>query len=383
MKFIGLPRNSKKRGISLISVLGFALTGILLVVCLIGFNSVFSGENIESEATSSFSFPSVKVDSPELFARSDDAFLFSETYAIDVTMMTTTIVAPTTESTPEVTTIATTSMPSESSAAGTYYPNGEVNVRTGPGTSFSISHTLQISDSLTVIARTDTNWYKIGEAQYVFGDNLLSTPYEEAFVGTYYAKEAINVRSGPGTNFDILKEISSGSAIDVVAKTGNGWYRTIVNSYVRMDLCTSEPPVVETRATTPSTSSPATNRPAPLPTTPTPNIDNSSLEKGEYLGSFKIVYYGPQLRPDGSYSITTASGATCVIGVTIAVDPRVIPLGSTVYIEGFNIADNGCFFVAQDTGSAIKGNIIDIFVSSEEEASKLNNGTYTDVYLVK
>ncbi|MCM3567084.1 LysM peptidoglycan-binding domain-containing protein [Neobacillus mesonae] len=48
----------------------------------------------------------------------------------------------------------------------------------------------------------------------------------------------------------------------------------------------------------------------------------------------------------------------------IAVDPSVIPLGSKVYVEGFGNA------VAADTGSAIKGNRIDIFIPSEKDAVK-------------
>jgi len=47
---------------------------------------------------------------------------------------------------------------------------------------------------------------------------------------------------------------------------------------------------------------------------------------------------------------------------TIAVDPRVIPMGSKVYIEGYGYA------IASDTGSAIKGNIIDVFFNTEAEA---------------
>ncbi|MGJ7909620.1 3D domain-containing protein [Neobacillus sp. LXY-1] len=46
----------------------------------------------------------------------------------------------------------------------------------------------------------------------------------------------------------------------------------------------------------------------------------------------------------------------------IAVDPKVIPLGSTVYVEGYGQA------IAADTGGAIKGNRIDVFIPSEEDA---------------
>ncbi|MFK9091690.1 LysM peptidoglycan-binding domain-containing protein [Bacillus salipaludis] len=46
----------------------------------------------------------------------------------------------------------------------------------------------------------------------------------------------------------------------------------------------------------------------------------------------------------------------------IAVDPSVIPLGSKVYVEGYGEA------IAGDTGGAIKGNRIDIFIPSEHDA---------------
>ncbi len=46
----------------------------------------------------------------------------------------------------------------------------------------------------------------------------------------------------------------------------------------------------------------------------------------------------------------------------VAVDPRVIPLGSKIFIEGMG------WFSAEDTGGKIKGNRIDIFYPSRKEA---------------
>ncbi|WP_223555657.1 LysM peptidoglycan-binding and 3D domain-containing protein [Lysinibacillus sphaericus] len=46
----------------------------------------------------------------------------------------------------------------------------------------------------------------------------------------------------------------------------------------------------------------------------------------------------------------------------ISVDPTVIPLGSKVYVEGYGEA------IAGDTGGAIKGNRIDVFFPSQQDA---------------
>ncbi|MDA7026159.1 LysM peptidoglycan-binding domain-containing protein [Bacillus sp. CLL-7-23] len=53
----------------------------------------------------------------------------------------------------------------------------------------------------------------------------------------------------------------------------------------------------------------------------------------------------------------------------IAVDPSVIPLGSQVYVEGYGKA------IAADTGSAIRGNKIDVFIANKGDA--LNWGVKT------
>lgn len=58
----------------------------------------------------------------------------------------------------------------------------------------------------------------------------------------------------------------------------------------------------------------------------------------------------------------TASGTRARPGQTIAVDPRVIPLGSKVYIDDLGE------FIAEDTGGAIHGNRIDLYMESVDEA---------------
>ena len=96
-----------------------------------------------------------------------------------------------------------------------------------------------------------------------------------------------------------------------------------------------------------------------------------------YLGRYTITHYCCEKRPHicGSGNGKTASGAKVRAGVTIAVDKKKIPFGSKVYIEGYGTR------IAQDTGSAVKGNHIDVAVPTHKEAEKL--GTVTrDVWMV-
>ena len=98
--------------------------------------------------------------------------------------------------------------------------------------------------------------------------------------------------------------------------------------------------------------------------TATPVSDGNKIK----LGNFKLTFYGDDT--------ITATGKKPQINHTIAVDPRVIPLGSKVYIESMGT------YYAEDTGGAIKGNILDVFVRTEAEANQ-RGVRCADVYLYK
>lgn len=66
-------------------------------------------------------------------------------------------------------------------------------------------------------------------------------------------------------------------------------------------------------------------------------------------------------REEGTEDGVTATGTKARRG-TAAVDPRVIPLGSEMYVPGYGWAR------AEDTGGAIKGRRVDLFFPSREEA---------------
>ena len=82
-------------------------------------------------------------------------------------------------------------------------------------------------------------------------------------------------------------------------------------------------------------------------------IKKNYMQQGRHMKVGATAYYGDPL---------TYIGTVPVVGRTIAVDPKVIPYGTKVYIPQFDKV-----FVAEDCGSKIKGNRIDIFMNTYDE----------------
>ena len=85
--------------------------------------------------------------------------------------------------------------------------------------------------------------------------------------------------------------------------------------------------------------------------------DGQLLNYKSVLYVESTAYSGGGVTATGTVPVRNPNGIS-----TVAVDPRVIPLGTLLYVEGYGKA------VAADTGGAIKGNIIDVYVNSQEEA---------------
>ncbi len=212
-----------------------------------------------------------------------------------------------------------------------------LNVRTEPTTKARILGVLNIGAK--VEGTPVGNWFKtkyLGHTVFVHGDYLRSAkedsaqlkeePAQEKAVETEtrYTTDSLNVRTGPSTGNKILGVLRPGTKVEGVQE-GN-WFKTRYSgqtAYVHADYL---------RAGNAST----------------------TAEAGEWM-TFKATAYDP------SVGDTTRMGTPARLGV-VAVDPRVIPLGSTVEVEGYGT------FSAEDTGGAIKGNKIDIFVSTYREA---------------
>lgn len=122
----------------------------------------------------------------------------------------------------------------------------------------------------------------------------------------------------------------------------------------------------------------------PKVTEPPTEIDEP-VARLRSLGTFRLTAYCSCQKCCDSYALDRpidengdeivygSIGVRLKAGVSIAVDPRVIPYGTQVVI-------NGHTYTAHDTGGSIKGNRIDVYFDDHQEA--WNFGTqYVEVFV--
>ena len=109
------------------------------------------------------------------------------------------------------------------------------------------------------------------------------------------------------------------------------------------------------------------------------NIEAALFAWANVIEDVTVTHYDCCVQCCGKDDGITASGRKATPGVTVAVDPNVIPLGSDVLVD---YGDGEIhYYRADDTGGAVKGNHIDLCVGSHEEALQLGRRTAT-VYWV-
>ena len=95
----------------------------------------------------------------------------------------------------------------------------------------------------------------------------------------------------------------------------------------------------------------------------------------EYISVCTLTYYCPCKRCNGKWGAIDGYGNPLEWG-TVAVDPRKIPLGTQLVIDGYDTV-----FTARDTGSGVNGWHIDVFVPvSHSEALRMGQGEKRKVW---
>lgn len=129
-----------------------------------------------------------------------------------------------------------------------------------------------------------------------------------------------------------------------------------------------------------------TKNPVVVLSTSSPSVDEVSKNGVTFgykqiLKNVKLTAYSAGADSTGKSEGTpgygkTYTGTTVTEGRTIAVDPKVIPLGWWVYIEGVG------FRRAEDIGSGVKGQMIDVYFEDHGYANKFGTKQGYTVYVV-
>lgn len=109
-------------------------------------------------------------------------------------------------------------------------------------------------------------------------------------------------------------------------------------------------------------------------------IEAALLARANVIEDVIVTHYDCCVECCGKDDGITASGVLATPGVTVAVDPSVIPLGSDVLVD---YGDGEIhYYRADDVGGAVKGNHIDLCVTSHTEAEQMGRRMAT-VYWVE
>lgn len=129
-----------------------------------------------------------------------------------------------------------------------------------------------------------------------------------------------------------------------------------------------------------------TRKPVAILSANSPSVDDTTrggtnftykrILKNVELSAYDAGYASTKKSPGSPGYGRTASGSLATEGRTIAVDTSVIPMGWWVYIEGVG------FRKAEDRGTAINGNEIDVYFSTRSEALQFGRVYGRTVYII-
>ncbi|WP_439874580.1 cell wall-binding protein EntA [Bacillus mycoides] len=265
-----------------------------------------------------------------------------------------------------------------SANAETVVTTDVLNVRENPTTESKVVGKLLNGHKLDV-QNTENGWSQI---KLDGKDAFVSTEFTKS--SYYVTANVLNVRAEANTNSEILGTLKKDDMIETTNQVQNEWLQFEYNgktAYVHVPFLTGTAPVIEKQETPAPAKAAAPAKaqaPAPVKTTATkPAVkaaETSEPSGGRELTVVATAYTAHPSENGGTYGgrVLTAMGHDLTANPNmkmIAVDPKVIPLGSKVWVEGYGEA------IAGDTGGAIKGNRIDILLGSDSAAQKWGRKT--------
>ncbi|WP_242216818.1 3D domain-containing protein [Bacillus cereus group sp. BfR-BA-01380] len=255
-----------------------------------------------------------------------------------------------------------------SAQAETVVKTDVLNVRENPNIESKVVGKVLDGNKLDV-KNTENGWLKVnlnGKEGFVSAEFTKNIYYVTANV--------LNIRADANTNSEILGTLKKNDVIETTHQVQNDWLQFEYNgktAYVNVPFLTGDAPVVTAQEQAPA---PAKAGQAQAQETQTATETKAAKADGRELTVVATAYTANPSENGGTHGghVLTAMGHDLTANPSmkmVAVDPKVIPLGSKIWVEGYGEA------VAGDTGGAIKGNRIDVLVGSDSAANKWGRKT--------
>ena len=250
---------------------------------------------------------------------------------------------------PPVSTEPVVTPPPAVSATGTFYTTDDVNMRRAP----TNGEVITVVPKGTAVEKTgeESGWASVklqGVEGYISSDYLSPQPPADAAAtgasgaddipvtpcsDTVWTTDGVNLRRGPGTNYEIAGSVDKNTQLSRTGTTANGWSRVLYQSvgyYVSSDYVTTTAPATET---------------------PTPTGGES--ESGSQTGAAPAD--APALPTSGEFKSSTGTGLELIVRWSVlSSDENTKTLQFYAYLSSGTLqatasADDLCFKVGNDT----------------------------------
>ncbi len=125
-------------------------------------------------------------------------------------------------------------------ATGTYVATADLNLRTGPDTSYPAITYIPKGAAAKATGTTSGRWLEVtynGKTGYASGSYLKATEESASSApqatGSALATANVNVRSGPGTSYAIVGYAAGGSTVQTTGTTSGGWTQVLWSGTAR------------------------------------------------------------------------------------------------------------------------------------------------------
>ena len=129
-------------------------------------------------------------------------------------------------------------LPISAHAASTGTTTAYVNLRTGPGTDYTILETVPLGAQISILDTGNPGWYRVtapsGNSGYMCSDYILAFGGDAGAPTVLFTARTtafVNLRAGPGTGYGIYLTVPLGDTVSVLDTANAGWYRVQYGSY--------------------------------------------------------------------------------------------------------------------------------------------------------